>query len=426
MAPRTLVRGSRGEDVRLLQQLLQQAGFDPGPIDGIFGARTENAVKGFQRERGLTQDGAVGPITWGALTAPLPAPGGARGRSLHIGLNIVDNAAYGAAVPPLRGCHNDARDMMRVAGAQGFRPSPILLDAAATAQAVIQAISEAAQDLRPGDCLFLTYSGHGSQMPDASGEEPDQLDETWVLYDRQLLDDELYALWGAFRPGVRILVLSDSCHSGTVTRDVILAYKAVNAAFEDTREGFVRQMPRGLPLPATRDVAGLTQLQRSLEDIMPSVVEQLHGQERVTIRSVEVDRYVEMVLAQLEDDTRGVVLDEAPITRNLPSDIAVEDASARRGDYSDAKRQVRESAPPQASVLLISGCQDNQLSLDGARNGLFTQRLLETWANGAFAGNYPEFHRQIVACMPPQQTPNLFWTPATPDRRFEQQRPFSI
>ena len=46
------------------------------------------------------------------------------------------------------------------------------------------------------------------------------MEETWVLYDRQLVDDELYKIWSKFKPGVRILVLSDSCHNGTVTRDI--------------------------------------------------------------------------------------------------------------------------------------------------------------------------------------------------------------
>jgi hypothetical protein len=43
------------------------------------------------------------------------------------------------------------------------------------------------------------------------------MDETWVCYDRQLIDDQLYELWGKFKASVRILVLSDSCHSGTVS-----------------------------------------------------------------------------------------------------------------------------------------------------------------------------------------------------------------
>ena len=55
-------------------------------------------------------------------------------------------------------------------------------------------------------------------MPDVIGEEADKLDETWCLYDGQLIDDELYFELSKFAAGVRILVLSDSCHSGTVVR----------------------------------------------------------------------------------------------------------------------------------------------------------------------------------------------------------------
>lgn len=59
--------GSRGASVVELQQLLRNAGFDPGSIDGIFGNRTQSAVIAFQRSRGLVQDGIVGIMTWTAL-----------------------------------------------------------------------------------------------------------------------------------------------------------------------------------------------------------------------------------------------------------------------------------------------------------------------------------------------------------------------
>jgi cell wall-associated NlpC family hydrolase len=63
----TLRRGSRGESVRLLQTKPKQLGYDPGPIDGIFGSGTERAVKDFQADKGLVVDGIVSKQTWGAL-----------------------------------------------------------------------------------------------------------------------------------------------------------------------------------------------------------------------------------------------------------------------------------------------------------------------------------------------------------------------
>jgi peptidoglycan hydrolase-like protein with peptidoglycan-binding domain len=64
MAEPLLKKGSTGEVVRQLQQALKDLGHDPGAVDGQFGSKTEQAVKAFQRDRGLTVDGIVGEITW--------------------------------------------------------------------------------------------------------------------------------------------------------------------------------------------------------------------------------------------------------------------------------------------------------------------------------------------------------------------------
>ena len=63
----TLRRGDRSDDVAYLQGLLNDAGYDVGAADGIFGARTESAVRGFQTDNGLTADGIVGRRTWAVL-----------------------------------------------------------------------------------------------------------------------------------------------------------------------------------------------------------------------------------------------------------------------------------------------------------------------------------------------------------------------
>ena len=71
--------------------------------------------------------------------------------------------------------------------------------------------------------MLLSYSGHGGQVPDQNGDDPnDGLDETWCLFDGQVLDDELYGALSAFAPGVRVVV-SDSCHSGTMLKQVLYA-----------------------------------------------------------------------------------------------------------------------------------------------------------------------------------------------------------
>ena len=68
-APVLLKKGSRGEAVRQLQQALNAMGYACGEADGIYGIRTQAAVRRFQQEHGLTADGIAGRMTWAALKA---------------------------------------------------------------------------------------------------------------------------------------------------------------------------------------------------------------------------------------------------------------------------------------------------------------------------------------------------------------------
>jgi hypothetical protein len=85
-----------------------------------------------------------------------------------------------------------------------------------------------------------------------------------------------------------------------------------------------------------------------------------------------------------------------------------------------------EQADPAATVLLISACRDDQLSLDGMSNGLFTENLRTVWDDGAWGGGgYAQFREAIRARMPAKQQPNYLRVGAD-NPGFEQQKPFTI
>jgi len=167
-----------------------------------------------------------------------------KGLALLIGVNQVDPAAYGGEWDgKLNFCESDATVVAEITQSQGFE-NTLLLTADATREAVQSTIREAAARLEHGDMFTLFYSGHGNSIADRSGDEwADNRDETWCLYDGQLLDDELFALWPSFQPGVRILVLSDSCHSGSITRGAADAEEVPKAMPENIAKSIVRNDP---------------------------------------------------------------------------------------------------------------------------------------------------------------------------------------
>ena len=150
-----------------------------------------------------------------------------KGLALTIGLNAVDPKHYAGWDGALNACEADADDMADIAKTRKYTVKTLLTKAATRAK-MSGEILTAAKLLKAGDIFMLTYSGHGGQLPDLNGDDPDGADETWCLYDGELVDDELYSLLGQFAKGVRILVFSDSCHSGTVVKAVY--YRGITAA----------------------------------------------------------------------------------------------------------------------------------------------------------------------------------------------------
>lgn len=165
-------------------------------------------------------------------------------RSLHVGLDEVDPDHYGGWVGELNACEADALSMRALAEGLGYSHES-LHTRVAVREAVLASIRQAASALGAGDIFMLTYAGHGGQLPDRNGDEDDMIDETWCLYDGQLSDDELYRELSAFEEGVRVLVVSDSCHSGTVTRASVNADGKVELV-EAEPELPARAMPRSV------------------------------------------------------------------------------------------------------------------------------------------------------------------------------------
>ncbi len=137
------------------------------------------------------------------------------GYSLHIGVNFFDPNHYGSS-GALKSCENDARYMRKIANDLGYI-SELVLTQRATRKKVYESLRTLAEKSIAEDLVIITYSGHGSFVPDFNHDELDDTnDETWCLYDAQLIDDEIFYLLSKFKEGVRVLLVTDSCHNGTI------------------------------------------------------------------------------------------------------------------------------------------------------------------------------------------------------------------
>jgi hypothetical protein len=265
-----------------------------------------------------------------------------KGLSLHIGVADVDADHYRGWTGACRHAENDARDMRAIADALGY-DTTLLVARHASHEAVSRAIRAVGQALDPGDVFLLTYAGCGGRLPGT----PDTISRstTWTLFDRQLLEDELFGLLAAVDAGVRIVVVADTSHAGS-----------------------------------------LLGVYRSLGDA---------------------------------GDAPGRV-------RAVPETVADETFAVHRAVYEHAQAAARSSdGRLGVGAVLLRACQDNQLAIEGARNGLFTAALLDVWRDGRFRGGYAEFHRTIQGAMPPWQSP-AYVVHGGPSAVFGTQRPFQI
>ncbi|MGD1882057.1 MAG: D-Ala-D-Ala carboxypeptidase family metallohydrolase [Paracoccaceae bacterium] len=292
--------------------------------------------------------GPFGPSGNTALARPAIAGGAGRGISLHVGLNTVDPAHYAGWDGALKSCEADAIAMKALADAAGYEATK-LLTKDATRAAVVEQIKQAAADLKAGDMFLFSVSAHGGRIPDFNQDEDhdgdEKMDETLCLYDFQLADDELYMLWTEFRAGVRVLMVPDTCHSGSMVR-------------------FGPAMPTmlfGQPIARMHD--------QNIRAMPMHVEDQVWRANEAAYRN-----------AQRSYDALKESVMMAPLT-----------------------------SPIKASVLNLGACRDTQFARDGVDHGAFTGALLKVWNSGAFHGDYRSFRNEIDAEIDSvNQTPQLF------------------
>lgn len=140
-------------------------------------------------------------------------------RALCVGINH-----YPIRGMKLRGCRNDARAWARTLVDHFDVASgdvDLLLDDEATERRVVNGLRRLVRGASKGDRLVFTNSGHGTYVADDDGDEA-RYDEALCPYDcgdRLIVDDDLREMLDDVPTGVRFTFISDSCHSGNVTRE---------------------------------------------------------------------------------------------------------------------------------------------------------------------------------------------------------------
>lgn len=159
----------------------------------------------------------------GTCPTVAPPPPAGTGWALFVGIsdylvNTFDSEGVRYRVEDLTSPAKDARTMAQ-ALSELFPNQRILTDSAATYDAVRRGFTEWLAQA-PADATVLFYfSGHGGQVPDKDGDETlDRMDETLIMTDgKMILDDEIHR-WVTGLRAQKVVIISDSCHSGTIHR----------------------------------------------------------------------------------------------------------------------------------------------------------------------------------------------------------------
>ncbi|WP_349426323.1 caspase family protein [Microbacterium sp. LWS13-1.2] len=156
--------------------------------------------------------------------APRPEPTGARGAAPRKLALCIGIDAYPR--DPLSGCVADAEAWAAALTGAGFKVESIH-NKDATRDTILRAMLDKVSSARDGDIVAIQFAGHGTFVPDLDGDETDAFgpkDEALCPIDFRdgelIVDDDLGAIWDAIPEGVSVTLFFDSCHSGSVNREI--------------------------------------------------------------------------------------------------------------------------------------------------------------------------------------------------------------
>ena len=187
-------------------------------------------------------------------------------KALLVGINSYTDA-------PLRGCVNDINSMTnRLVKDYKFNGKSIrpIVDKRATTTAILDRLNWLV-DVKPGDRCLFHFSGHGTQFPTRNyRHEIDGLLEVICPVDfdwserHMITDKQLVAIFSRIPKGVKFAWISDSCHSGDLTRSIP----------GGNNSPFPEQIPRQYPMPFDIQWRGKVAKSEGIKRIERSVV---HG-----------------------------------------------------------------------------------------------------------------------------------------------------
>lgn len=162
-----------------------------------------------------------------AVAVPLLAAPAAAEALYGVVVGIDD---YVGTQNDLSGAVNDAEDIAEALNTAGAKKVTLLTDGAANKAAIKAAFDALVAEAAPGDTIVFSYAGHGGQEkePEGRGGEIDGLNENFLLADyasdgpgslERIVDDEMFDwLKTADDKNIRVVLVADSCHSGTMYR----------------------------------------------------------------------------------------------------------------------------------------------------------------------------------------------------------------